>query len=501
MNILIVDDDINLLSNLKEALSQDLGVTTCQNVESAFEKISHQDFDVILSDHILAPSEINGFQFMRLIHSMKPNIPFILMSGVGDQNQKATTAQENGAWYLSKPTRPDEILETVKKAVIKKKLDNTNHTSDDPSSLRGTPRSNNISLFAPQPTRFFDMLSVSPKMVELFQYIQQTANTNTTILVQGESGTGKELIARAVHAASDRGKRGAPFIAINCSVLSENLLENELFGHIRGAFTGATQYKKGLFQEADGGTLFLDEVGDIPPSVQTKLLRVLQEKEFKPLGSNETIHVDVRVIAATNVNLYAAVVEKKFRVDLYYRLAVIKIFVPPLRERMEDIPVLVHHFIQKYSQENKKEIIGIETQAMEKLQSQTWVGNIRELENTIERAVALARGKFISYEDIFDPYFEQTTKEIAMNNPTQAITQDSIESMPSNNIPGIKIKSLRSEIDENVRHALRQALVQANNNRSLAAKMLGITRPCLYYKLKKYKLWLPKFPESIDEIQ
>lgn len=507
-NILIVDDDPNLLQSLKTALGKNLDVTTCLTVERAISKLISRKFDIILSDHILAGG-MDGMQLMKIIDDVTPRIPFILMSGVGDHDQKASFAQEQGALYISKPANMQQILDIIEKAmspsesqILKKEasifssINNAQYpkqsiaNNDDPK----TPAVISIPTLLAS-NYFFNMISISPKMTELFQYIQQIANTNTTVLIQGESGTGKELIAHAIHTASDRGKRGAPFIAINCSVLSENLLENELFGHIRGAFTGAIQYKKGLFQEADGGTLFLDEIGDMPPSVQTKLLRVLQEKEFKPLGSNEIVRIDVRVIAATNVNLYEAVIERKFRADLYYRLAVIKIFVPPLRERIEDIPVLVAHFIQKYSQENHKKIAGIESYAMEKLQQQQWLGNVRELENTIERAIALAQGPILCYIDIFDQYFEHSTQEVSANNmPLPTVSNN--EQPQIRPADCMQIKSLKSEIDENVRLALSQALQRAHNNRSLAAKMLGITRPCLYYKLKKYKLWLPKFPEN-----
>ncbi len=313
-------------------------------------------------------------------------------------------------------------------------------------------------------TIFENIVGKSKEMTKLFRIVGKIAPTNATVLLQGESGTGKEIIARLIHRLSYRNQ--SPFIAINCSVLNENLLENELFGHIKGAFTGATYYKKGLFQEADTGTLFLDEVADIPALVQTKLLRVLQEKEFKPLGSNATIKSDVRVIAATNSNLYELVSKKKFREDLYYRLAVIPIFIPPLRERIDDIPELVKYFILKYNRENKKSIKGIDPLAMETLKKYYWQGNVRELENTIERAVALANHSIVTLEDLFGTNYENTL---------QATT------------------TLKCTISHNTYQAIKKALEYTSGNRSEAAKILGISRATLYYHLRKF----PTIDESV----
>ncbi len=442
--ILVIDDDEKILKMLESILSRkNFKVITCSSGKEGLQKIEEHECDLILSDQSL--SDMDGMELFLKSKEISPLVPFVFMTGYGNVQQAVDCLKQGAFDYLTKPFGRDSILKVIDKAL-------------EQSAQQFDKKKHNEKKEA-----FFEkIVGSSEKMQELFRLVSKIAPTNATVLIQGESGTGKELIAKAIHNLSTR--KNEPFIAINCGVLSENLLENELFGHVKGAFTGATQYKKGLFEEADQGTLFLDEVADIPPAVQTKLLRVLQEKEFKPLGSNEIIKVNVRVIAASNINLYQAVVEKKFREDLYYRLAVIPIFVPPLRERKEDIPDLVHYFIQKYSKENGKNIVSILTAAMDRLIKHTWKGNVRELENTVERAVALASGNAITPDLLWKgmDILELETKD----EPEEK-------------------ESLKSIIHRDIKKAIIKALKICKGNRSKAAKLLGISRASFYNKLKE----------------
>jgi len=311
--------------------------------------------------------------------------------------------------------------------------------------------------------RLTGIISVSGAMEEVINIAGRAAESKATILIRGESGTGKELLAKAIHYASPRSDK--PFVAVNCAALNENLQESEFFGHEKGAFTGASKMRKGRFELADGGTLFLDEVGDIPPSVQVKLLRVLQEQTFERVGGNETIKVDARLIAATNRDLEKQIEAEDFREDLFYRLNVVSIYIPPLRERKEDIPQLVNHFIEKYSAENKKTIDGISKEALDLLMRYDYTGNIRELENIIERAIVLVRGDMISTDDL----------------PLYARIQGSEEYRQ-------KDSSLTEMVERFEQQLIIEALDEAGGNQSQAARSLGIGERKLRYKLKKYKI-------------
>ena len=444
--ILVIDDDHKILKMLESILSRkNFLVTTCKSGQEGLQKIMEHEWDIILSD--LSLSDIDGMDVFLKSKEILPSVPFVFMTGYGNVQQAVDCLKEGAFDYLTKPFGRESILRVLDKAL------ECSAQKMDKKKLKEK-----------RETFFENIVGKSEKMQELFRLVSKIAPTNATVLIQGESGTGKELIAKAIHNLSTR--KNELFIAINCGVLSENLLENELFGHIKGAFTGALQYKKGLFEEADHGTLFLDEVADIPPAVQTKLLRVLQEKEFKPLGSNETIKVNVRMIAASNINLQQAVLEKKFREDLYYRLAVIPLFVPPLRERKEDISDLVYYFINKYSKENGKNIDSIHPLAMDKLVQHSWKGNVRELENTVERAVALASTNVIT-EDLLWKGMD-------------ILELESKEEMPTKDSP-------KTIIHRDTKKAIFQALKMSKGNRSKAARMLGISRASFYHKLKEYK--------------
>ncbi len=451
-HILVIDDDTTLLLWFERTLEREgfLG-TTCSDPQEGIRRIQDKRYDLIICDQGLGDME--GIQLLTCSQTYYPDVPFIIITGFGSVPKAVESFKKGAADYITKPIDKKELLTLI------------NHVLDEAVSCIPTEE---LPLLQAEISK--TMVGNSEKMQKLFYVIAQIAKTSATVLIEGESGTGKELIARAIHQVSLRS--GAPFVAINCGYLNENLLENELFGHVQGAFTGAIKYKKGLMEEANGGTLFLDEIGDMPLLVQTKLLRVLQEREFKPLGSNENIHVDIRVIAATNVNLHEAVVQKKFREDLYYRLAVIPIMVPPLRERTNDIPLLAKHFMQKYGLENGKNVEHITLEAMSRLTHYTWPGNVRELENTIARAVALTTSNSITLDLLIPKASTEKTLFSAIDEET----------------------NLREIIRRDTKSAIEEALKLAKGNHSQAARILGISRASLYHKIKKYAL--PRFSKN-----
>lgn len=447
-HILVVDDDTRILLLLERILNkQGYEVTTCADSQEAISYIKNQKLDLIVCD--LALEKMDGIKLLEIGQKYSTEVPFIIITGFNSV-AKAVECLHKGAFdYIVKPFDKEQLLHIICRAMNE--------------ALLKIPQK-------PESIVFENIIGQSKKMQEVFKIISQIADTSATVLIQGESGTGKELIAKAIHELSSR--KNDAFIAVNCGTLSENLLENELFGHVQGAFTGAIRYKKGLLVEADKGTLFLDEISETPLSVQTKLLRVLQEKEFKPLGSNENIHVDVRIITATNLNLQDAIRDRHFREDLYYRLAVIPIFIPPLRERKEDIPLLAMHFAKKYGHENNKEIEYIEPGAIEKLLHYTWPGNVRQLENTIARAVALATGKVITDEILWYGKTRNDENEDADADADVACDNTKLKDMLQLHTHSVILKTLET----------------TRGNRSKAARILGISRASLYNKIKKYRL-------------
>ena len=450
--ILVIDDEINMLNLLKRILSKEgYEVTTCPTAEEALEELGRKVYDLIVADLVLPG--IDGIELLKLVKKDWPNLPFILITAFASV-ESAVEAMKMGAYdYIAKPFQTEEIKITIKKAIEQQEL------SSELKRLRSEVRGQ---------YRFQNIIGHSKKMLSLFNLITKVSDSMSTILLQGESGTGKELFAKAIHYNSSR--RDKPCVAVECSVLPETLLESELFGHTKGAFTGAIRAKKGLFEEANGGTIFLDEIGDISLAMQSKLLRVLQEREIRPVGSNEIIKIDVRIIAATNTELKEAVKEKTFREDLYYRIAVIPISIPPLRERKEDIPLLVNHFIEKYCQINKEKIKSISPQALSLLTDYSWPGNVRELENVIERAVLICEAEEISVNCL--PLEIQIPQSTLIN------------SQPGSNLKD-KLAKAKEEIEL---QALKLALKKYRGNKSLAAKELGISRGSLYNKIKEYNL-------------
>ena len=446
--VLIVDDDLDALEMMQDLFETKGYVSlTARNGLEALEVIKNQEPDIILSD--IRMPEMDGMQLLRVLTKDYPHIPVIMITAHGTI-QTAVEAMKIGAKdYILKPLSLDEILTKVERI----------------TQLSNLIKENEYLLNKLQQTYdFTNMIGKTEKIQELFRLIKDVAATNTTVLIDGESGVGKELIANAIHYNSPRVKR--PFVKVNCGVLAESLLESELFGHMRGSFTGAIKDKIGRFEMANGGTLFLDEIGDISLNMQLKLLRVLQEGEFERVGGTETLKVDVRIVAATNKDLKKAIKEGTFRQDLYYRLNVIPIEVPPLRERRDDIKYLVNHFIEKFNRVYGKSIREIEPRAMEIIENYDYPGNIRELENLIERIVVLDKKGKISVSDLPE-------------NVRQASGATDIQEMDFD-------KGLGVLVEDYERNLILRALEQNNFNKLQTAKMLNMNRGTLMSKLKKY---------------
>lgn len=447
--ILIIDDEESFRNVLTMILKKEgYEVEGAANGEEGLKKASQDPYDHILCD-IRMPG-MDGMEVLQEVVKSGVEAPIIMMSAFGTVDT-AIEAMKLGAYdYISKPFKPDEIILTLKKAEERERLRKENEL------LRKEVK---------KEFSFENIVSKNEKMIKIFEVIKKVAPYKSTVLITGESGTGKELIARAIHYNSDRSKR--LFVPVNCGAIPENLLESELFGHVKGAFTDAIRAKKGLFEEADGGTIFLDEIGELSPQLQVKLLRVLQDGEIRRVGESKSIQIDVRVIAATIKDLVKEVNEGRFREDLFYRLNVLHIHLPPLRERKEDIPLLIEHFIKKYNQTLNKEIRGISQRALELLMNHKWSGNIRELENTIERAMVLADGEYIELENL--PVEIQYPREELLVLP---LDDDEYS---------IKKASRLLEIA-----LIKKALKKTKGNHSQSARLLEISHRALLYKIKDY---------------
>jgi two-component system response regulator AtoC len=447
--ILIVDDEENFRHMLSVILKQEnYDVETASNGEEGLKKITLSPFDQILCD--IRMPHMDGMEFLKEAQKMGVDATIIMMSAYGTIDT-AFEAMKLGAYdYISKPFKPDEIILTLKKAEERERLRKENEL------LRREVQ---------KEYSFKNIVSKNEKMLNIFEVIKKVAHYKSTILITGESGTGKELIARALHYSSDRSQR--PFIPVNCGAIPENLLESELFGHVKGAFTDAIRTKKGLFEEADGGTLFLDEIGELPTQLQVKLLRVLQDGEIRRVGESKSIQIDVRIISATAKDLTKEVNEGRFREDLFYRLNVLPIYIPPLRERKEDIPLLVPHFINKYSQSMNKPVVGITSKALDALMDYKWYGNVRELENTIERAIVLTDRENIELENL----------PIEIQN-----FQDQIQLIPLAE-EEYSIKKASKFLEMNL---IKKALKKTKGNHTHAARLLEISHRALLYKIKEY---------------
>ncbi|RLC09256.1 MAG: sigma-54-dependent Fis family transcriptional regulator [Deltaproteobacteria bacterium] len=448
--ILVVDDEKNYLVVLSAFLTEEgYEVLTADNGQRALEIMDVTEVDLVLTD-MKMPS-MDGIELLKRIKERSPELPVVVMTAYGTV-EKAVEAMQLGAFnFIQKPFQNETLKQIVNKAVATYRVVKENRRLIQ--ALEGRYRFDNI-------------IGKSKPMQAIFDIIQKVAPTRATVLVTGESGTGKELIAKAIHFNSPR--RSKPFIAVSCAALAESLLETELFGHEKGAFTGATTTRKGRFELADGGTLFLDEIGEVTPSVQVKLLRVLEEMTFERVGGTKSITVDVRLIAATNKDLKTMVKNHSFREDLYFRLNVVHIELPPLRERTEDIPLLTAYFAKKYARKADKGEISISAEATEFLCNHRWPGNVRELENAIERAVLFCKGNEITMDDL----------------PRELISFSDLE-IP---IDWQKLSKLPEALDAIEKRLIQKALLLSNNVQSRAANLLGIPRANLQYRLKKHNL-------------
>ncbi|HIE11481.1 MAG TPA: sigma-54-dependent Fis family transcriptional regulator [Kiritimatiellae bacterium] len=445
--VLIVEDERNTREGLARALESEYHTLTAADGSQALGILTSRPVDVVISD--LRMPGMDGMTLLRRVRALSARPVLILLTAYGSI-EAAVEAMKQGAYdFLTKPVNLDRLEIILRRALKERQLEADNielrRELDEHYGLES-------------------IIGRSPPMQEVFEVIRQVAPTRATVLIEGESGTGKELVARAIHRLSQRAD--GPFIAVHCAALSPALLESELFGHEKGAFTGAVEMRRGRFELADGGTIFLDEIGEVDPSVQVKILRILEERTFERVGGEQTIEVDVRLLAATNRSLEQLVAEKRFREDLYFRLYVVKIHLPPLRERREDIPLLCEHFLRRLSRENHKQIEGLTPEAMDALVAYDWPGNVRELRNAVERMVVLARGPRLGVRDL-PPETRQTVSR------GQSTSTGSLRNL-----------TLR----EAEKRLVVEALKANSGNRTRAAEQLGISRRTLHRKIKEYGL-------------
>ncbi|MCF8105112.1 MAG: sigma-54 dependent transcriptional regulator [Desulfohalobiaceae bacterium] len=451
-HILIIDDEKNYLLLLETLLSEEgYTITSLQDPELALDYLAETELDLVITD--MKMPKLNGQDVLEHIKKHQPHIPVLIMTAYGSIDG-AVQAMRCGAFdYISKPFSNDELKLSVDKAVRMSKARQQNRILRQ--SLEEYNGRNRI-------------IGRSAAVRQILDMINKVAPSNSNVLISGESGTGKELIAKSLHHNSNR--RDGPFISFNCMAFNPGVLESELFGHEKGSFTGASGKKKGRFETADKGTLFLDEIGELSPELQVKLLRVLQERSFERVGGTTPIQVDIRLLTATNKNLQSEVEKGNFREDLFYRLNVVNIHMPPLRERGEDIPLLAFHFLKKFAEQNQKEIKGFTQEAMQALSAYNWPGNVRQLENIVERSVVLCQDNLVGYEDLPAELKEETAhfKSAADLLPTEIDLGDTLE----------KIEAT----------LIRRALARCNFVQVKAAEMLGLSKSLLQYKLKKYNI-------------
>jgi DNA-binding NtrC family response regulator len=444
ISVLVVDDDQTACRLLQEVMAKEgYQVEAANSGREAVEKAGMALFDVAISD--VRMPDLDGLELLRILKRLSSETIVIMMTAFGSIETAIEAIKEGAYDYISKPFKLDEVKLTVRRALDHKRLLRENIQYRQ--ALKERYQLENI-------------VGRSAPMLEVYKVVARVAPTSSTVLIQGESGTGKELIARAIHYNSPRGNQ--PFIVVDCAALAETLLDSELFGHVRGAFTGAISNKRGLLEEADCGTCFLDELKNLVPTVQAKLLRFLQEREIKRVGGTEGIKLDVRVIAATNQELEALVKAGSFREDLYYRLSVVSITLPPLRERKEDIPLLAEHFLRHYALQNKKDISHISSEAMALLGEYDWPGNVREMQHVIERAVALTGSPVLLPHDLPPNFRKEAGEEVHEGRPL------TLDEMEKQHIQGV--------------------LKSAGGNKKRAAELLGIHRRTLYRLAKRYQI-------------
>jgi len=448
-SILVVDDEKDICRALNFILSKEgYAVKEAYNGEIAIDLIKQENFDIVMTD--IKMEKKDGFEVLRETQKISPVTAVIMMTSFGSVGSAVEAMKAGAADYITKPFINDEIRLTVKRIIGNKNLEMENQILRQELSQR--------------PAAFSAIIGKSDAMVKIFAVMEKVIPSKTNILITGESGTGKGLVAQAIHESGPR--KDKPFISINCGAIPENLLESELFGHKKGSFTSANEDKKGLITMANGGTLFLDEIGEMPLALQVKLLHVIQTRELTPVGDTRVINVDVRVIAATNADLAQRVKEGRFREDLYYRLNVIEINMPPLRERRDDIAVLIKHYMAIFAKEAGKNIKDIDYEAMQAMLSYDWPGNIRELGNTIERAVVLADSDTVTIHDL----------------PDKFRTLD---------LEGVPTSSLRQALDSYEREYIKRSLTEHKGNKETTAEALGVDLATLYRKLKKLRVDMP----------
>ena len=457
-SILVVDDDQRNREMLAEALSQ-AGFAVdvaCDGIEALSKANANAGtYDTVLSDIRMVP--VSGLDLLASFRKTMPEMPIVLLTAFGSVDTAIQTMKQGAFDYIAKPVNLDELVLTMKRAVEHRRLIENNHTPKRAFSER---------------SRAASLIGQSKQMVEVFKLIGKVSPSRTAVLIQGESGTGKELIARAIHDNSPRATYR--FVPVNCSAIPDTLLESELFGHTKGSFTGAHTMRRGLLEDASGGTFFLDEVGDLSPAGQAKLLRVLQEGEIRRIGSNESVRVDLRVIAASRRNLAKLVATGRFREDLLYRLNTVTILLPPLRERHEDVPLLAEFFLARYGDKKEVPVTCFSSATMRALTEYSWPGNVRELEHVVERAVALASQAILSLDDL----------------PSEVIQKDGETSDQSDIFPGT-LKALQRE-------QVLKMLESTHGNKERTARLLGISRRTLYRLLEQYGLGKAKSLTAAD---
>jgi len=465
--VLVVDDEEVMRDVLRTLLGEaGYDVSLAENAEQALDLLKKRAFGAAIVDVMLP--DMGGIELLDEIKKADPELVVLMITAFASV-ETAITAMKKGAFdYVTKPFKHDEVLHILANALNQRRLEDENRQLRNALKEQG---------------RFTEIVGKSPRMQQVFQLISQAAPSRSTILVVGESGTGKELVAKAIHANSPRADK--PFIVVNSGNLPPDLLESNLFGHVKGAFTGALYSKKGLFELADKGTLFFDEIGNIPLDTQAKLLRVMQEREFMRLGGVDVVKVDVRIVAATNVDLRRAVEDGRFREDLFYRLNVIAVQLPPLRQRKEDVPALVAHFVAKYSKENDKAVTGVTPEAMQALMDYDWPGNVRELENVIERGVVLTTDSRIGRD----------------------LIPDHVRSAPAFSMPHMTVPpegiSLRDVIANFERRLIETTLDSTGGVQKEAARLLGLKPTTLNEMIKRHNIALPRerrpAPRAMDE--
>lgn len=453
--VLIVEDKDSLRDMLARTL-QDEGFDTIRasTFSEGINSVNKEKVDLVLTDLKLPRKEKGGIEILQHVKQVTPFCPVIIMTAYGTIETAVKAVKEGAFEFLTKPFDIDHLIVLIRRALENQQLVTENMILRDEVAQR---------------VGFPEIIGKSDVMMELSKTVKKVSKSDSTVLLLGESGTGKELFARAIHQISDR--KDNPFVAINCAAIPKELLENELFGYEKGAYTGAVNQKVGKFELADKGTIFLDEIGDLDLSLQAKILRVIQEREFERVGGTQKIKVDVRIIAASNKDLTKLAEEKDFREDLYYRISVFPINIPPLRNRLSDVPYLVEHFVKRYSQEMRKNIESVSDAAMEKMQNYSWPGNVRELQNTVERAVILCEGTRIHEEHI-------------LINPVKRAPKKKVYDLEECTLKDVGSEAAKiAEID-----LIKQVLKKTRGNKSKAAKILDVSYKTLLTRIKEYEI-------------